>query len=1323
MLGSRPTSPRRSRPHAVALVAAAGLISATLLPGSPAPFTAPATRAGGAKPACTAEQVKPNLGDFMVNQGLNYPILNRGKQTLVRFFLRMPTTCSTSSAITMAGASLTVTLTYGLSTITSSPLGPIQVVAGTLTSGLQSNAASDPLFLVPASVLTPPASWTSSFKASFTATVAYKVGTDTTPRSLALTTGPTGLPLEAQFEPKTSALRILVVPMGDASSTATQFSGAAQAAVQNALLDLSRMGPFPDGTGDLASMATGGVRFSIDPGLMDIGPKSPSPAIPTSGKSFCGSASNFAAISSALAARLQNYNLLNPNAQADRVLGVVDAAISTGATGGCDEGRAAVPSGGKSAVAAWVRAVPDGTSPSQTGSVLAQEFLHTFGGCASASSSDSRCRPGTYHSTTTTDFSNLRGYNLASRAWLSKPPTIMRFNSVASVWNRTTTLYETSDYLLFSCILTPNFILPAGYSSIPGCTSTTTGSAGTSSGVPAGPTFFLSGSTDGVGTETACPVTPGGTTARYQAPGTTVFDSFYGSTSADLNGQVDPGSQYRLRYYDASGAQLADFGVPTGSSNAQLDMGSTTASPGRTTFSAAFEWDVSTTDVEQVRLVRTGAGGSAAVLWCRNRTDPPEITSVLSTGADVSPCPDIGTGGLIAFIDTDVPGGAGPTSIWATRCGTDRRLIWHNPGPQDLDYPVWSPDGSRLAYYDWNHESWRVIDADGSGEHGVGASPGLPHYLRLTWSPDGTKVAYLASVDESGSTVRIVDGASGAVVTDVTFPGDPAYSLDWSPDGTEFAYALVWVANVDGSGIPTQVANLDELGLTVAGFDKWSPDGRQIALAGNDAENSYIVLASVDDGSITTIASSAAPAGYPEGFQRPTWSADGANILAGRLVGSTNQIVSLQLDNPEQAPHIVIDGVASPYASWGPVTAGALGTISTPTPDDVTMTLTYSCPGTGQVFPVAIGIPSSKVGETEAQFNATFDPTQACAGGTLEVIAKDGFSASEPAPIGALALTPSPPVVAIDNPIGGRAYGPTETVALQGRAIDPETGSLCESTPSPCAWRLKSGTTTVDLPVPGPAVDLLPGDPILAAFMNGSEWKPGAYTATLSVTGSSGEATAASAAFTVAFPPLVTVSGVTDGAVYRLGAVPRAGCRTTDGGSGFAARATVAQTGGNGNGVGLYTATCAGATSATRPPVTAAPVSVTFAVQYTGVSGVLQPINPDNTSIFNRNRVVPVRFRIDGSPRATGFATATWTLVPQQVSCQAFNQARAVVEQVLPSTPSNTFRWYTCGQEYIHNAKIDTLPGGTCWVFKITLDDGSTLWPPTVVTSPIFKTR
>jgi len=61
-------------------------------------------------------------------------------------------------------------------------------------------------------------------------------------------------------------------------------------------------------------------------------------------------------------------------------------------------------------------------------------------------------------------------------------------------------------------------------------------------------------------------------------------------------------------------------------------------------------------------------------------------------------------------------------------------------------------------------------------------------------------------------------------------------------------------------------------------------------------------------------------------------------------------------------------------------------------------------------------------------------------------------------------------------------------------------------------------------------------------------------------------------------PPSVSVTGVTQGAIYNFGAVPAAGCNTTDALSGVDSSATVNIAGGNGHGEGQFTATCTGGT-------------------------------------------------------------------------------------------------------------------------------------------------
>lgn len=197
-------------------------------------------------------------------------------------------------------------------------------------------------------------------------------------------------------------------------------------------------------------------------------------------------------------------------------------------------------------------------------------------------------------------------------------------------------------------------------------------------------------------------------------------------------------------------------------------------------------------------------------------------------------------------------------------------------------------------------------------------------------------------------------------------------------------------------------------------------------------------------------------------------------------------------------------------------------------------------------------------------------------------------------------------------------------------------------------------------------------------------------------------------------PPTVSVTGVTDGAIYLLGSVPTAGCSTTDDGSGVASEASVAVTGGTSNGVGVFTVTCSGAVDYAGNE--AAPVSVNYTVVYDGVSGILQPINPDNTSVFSRGRAIPVKLQLAGDS-SLGFDTSGWTIQAQAVSSGAFDNADGLFEDVPSNTPSTSFRYDPTTDQYIYNADMHTAPADSYWRFKVTLDSGQTLY------SAVFKLK
>ena len=137
--------------------------------------------------------------------------------------------------------------------------------------------------------------------------------------------------------------------------------------------------------------------------------------------------------------------------------------------------------------------------------------------------------------------------------------------------------------------------------------------------------------------------------------------------------------------------------------------------------------------------------------------------------------------------------------------------------------PVWSPDGSRIAFsYKYNPSSMRVkgniyvIDSDGSNQVSLTMNSG--DNSSPSWSPDGSKIAfYSMNQDAHIDYIYIMnsDGSNTVKLTESSpdyssWPNDPS----WSPDGHKIAFlqfsrkspealgeltSSIYLINVDGT--------------------------------------------------------------------------------------------------------------------------------------------------------------------------------------------------------------------------------------------------------------------------------------------------------------------------------------------------------------------------------------------------------------------------------------------------------------------------------------------------------------------------------------------
>jgi Tol biopolymer transport system component len=346
-------------------------------------------------------------------------------------------------------------------------------------------------------------------------------------------------------------------------------------------------------------------------------------------------------------------------------------------------------------------------------------------------------------------------------------------------------------------------------------------------------------------------------------------------------------------------------------------------------------------------------------------------------GAFLSPGAEPLPPSKIAFAsDRDNPD---DSDLWVmNEGGTNQTKIATSVG-DDVGSPMWSPDGSKIAY---NDNALVVVGSDGVGRTVVSPFVGCPsgHYygqhctMEATWAPDSSRLTFtdvsgpiprvtVANADGTGTMVvsplewwtrwpawhptddkiifqcSLSTGESGLCTVrpdgnEFTFlvaapSGGGLVGVQWSPDGSKIAaihdtgyWDQLWVANADGSDGQLYLSRT--FGQYATSLPVWSPDGSKVLI-----DRSGVQEVDLATGTVTRLFLP----GLLEG--RQPWSPDGSHLATAALVPSP-QDWEIYVSAPDGSGAVELtDTIGSSYSpAWSPALAVAPDTDGDTVPDD-----------------------------------------------------------------------------------------------------------------------------------------------------------------------------------------------------------------------------------------------------------------------------------------------------------------------------------------------------------------------------------------------------
>lgn len=229
--------------------------------------------------------------------------------------------------------------------------------------------------------------------------------------------------------------------------------------------------------------------------------------------------------------------------------------------------------------------------------------------------------------------------------------------------------------------------------------------------------------------------------------------------------------------------------------------------------------------------------------------------------------------------------------------------------------PVWSPDGSKVAYASFEHGPVTVYIQDvftGKRERLINTRDQVS---APAWSPDGKRLAVVIS--RNGARDIYTVSLQTRLKTQLTYSSSSNFATEpmWSPDGESIIYTSHSGGNpqlyrVPAFGGPSKRVTFEGKYNTRGVF---SPDGKMLAMVHGDSAGYHIAVLELDTGTFRVLTDT----GLDES---PTFAPNGSMILYATRARKRGVLAAVSTDGRVSQRYDLQEGGDARDPAWGPFT-------------------------------------------------------------------------------------------------------------------------------------------------------------------------------------------------------------------------------------------------------------------------------------------------------------------------------------------------------------------------------------------------------------------